>query len=131
MTSSSRTRVAAVALAAFASAGIATPAFAGSGDVINEGPCSGSSDWKLKAGPDNGRIEVQFEVDSNVNGQNWQFRLSDNGTRIAQGTRTTVGPSGSFEVRVVTANRAGADTILGQARNPATGETCVGRVRLP
>ncbi len=59
------------------------------------------------------------------------MRLSDNGTRIFQGTRTTVAPSGSFEVRVVTPNQAGPDKILGQARNNATGETCVGRVTFP
>lgn len=131
MISSTKTRVAAIALAAFASTTMAAPAFANDDDVIREGPCSGASDWKLKASPENGRIEVEFEVDTNINGQNWQVRLSDNGTRIFQGTRTTVGPSGSFEVRVVTANRAGPDNILGNARNPQTGETCVGRVTFP
>jgi len=131
MTSSTKTRFAAVALAAFASAAIATPAYAADGDVIKEGPCSGASDWKLKASEENGAIEVEFEVDTNINGQKWQVRLSDNGTRIFQGTRTTVAPSGSFEVRVVTPNQAGPDKILGQAKNNATGETCVGRVTFP
>ncbi len=131
MTSSTKTRFAAVALAAFASAAIATPAYAGDGDVIKEGSCSGASDWKLKASEENGAIEVEFEVDTNINGQKWQVRLSDNGTRIFQGTRTTVAPSGSFEVRVVTPNQAGPDKILGQAKNNATGETCVGRVTFP
>ncbi len=129
---STKTRFAAIALAAFAaSTAMAAPAYAGDGDVIKEGPCSGASDWKLKASEENGAIEVEFEVDTNINGQNWQVRLSDNGTRIFQGTRTTVAPSGSFEVRVVTPNQAGPDKILGQARNNATGETCVGRVTFP
>ncbi len=129
---STKTRFAAIALAAFAaSTAMAAPAYAGDGDVIKEGPCSGASDWKLKASEENGAIEVEFEVDTNINGQNWQVRLSDNGTRIFQGTRTTVGPSGSFDERAVTANQAGPDNNLGRARNPQTGETCVGRVTFP
>ena len=71
---------------------------------------------KLKAGEENGAIEVEFEVDSNINGQVWQYRLLDNNTRIAQGSATTVAPSGSFEVRKVTANRAGQDVIVGQEK---------------
>lgn len=131
MIRSTTTRLAAIGLALFASAAVAAPAYANAGDVIKEGPCSASSDWKLKASPENGQIEIEFEVDSNVNGQTWQFRLSDNGTRLLQGTRVTVAPSGSFEVRVVAPDRAGQDKILGQARNTATGETCVGRVVYP
>jgi len=65
---------------------------------------------------------------SNVVGQTWNVRLSDNGTRFFQGKATTVGPSGSFEIERFTADQAGSDTILGQAKNPATGETCQGTV---
>ena len=39
------------------------PALANDADVITRGPCSGNSDWKLKASPENGRIEVEGEVD--------------------------------------------------------------------
>lgn len=102
----------------------------GGGAVENSGPCSASSTWKLKAKPDDGQIEVEFEVDSNVVGQTWQFRLKDNGVVFAQGTRVTQAPSGSFEVRRFTADQAGTDTIVGQARNPSTGETCRGTVTL-
>ena len=125
-------RIAAIALATLASGAVLAPsAYAGDDDVIREGSCSGASDWKLKASEENGAIEVEFEVDSNINGQVWQYRLLDNGARIAQGTATTVAPSGSFEVRKVTANRAGQDVIVGQARNNQTGETCVGRLTYP
>jgi hypothetical protein len=102
----------------------------GGGGVENSGPCSATSDWKLKAKPDNGNIEVEFEVDSNVVGQTWQFRIKDNGTVIASGQRTTQAPSGSFAVRKITADLAGTDHFVGQARNPATGETCRGTVSL-
>ncbi len=92
--------------------------------------CSGSSDWKLKAKHDDGRIEVEFEVDSNRVGQNWRVRLADNGTTFFTGTRRTTAPSGAFEVRRFTGNRAGIDHIVGTATNPATGETCRGALSL-
>ena len=113
-----------------AAVGIATPAHAKDGEVRKAGACSGNSTWKLKAAPDNGRLEVAFEVDSNRVGQTWNWRLVDNGTAVASGQATTVAPSGSFEVKRFIANKAGADTIRGAARNPATGETCVGTLTI-
>lgn len=111
--------------------GLAPAALAGDDrGVERRGPCSGTSDWKLKAKPDNGRIEVEFEVDSNRVGQTWNVRLRDDGTLFFRGTRTTRPPSGSFEVRAFTRNRPGADVIVGRAVNPATGEVCRGSVTL-
>jgi hypothetical protein len=107
--------------------GAAPVAMAKAGDVIKRGACSGStSDWKLKLSPENGKIQVEFEVDSNKVGQTWQVRLTQNGTKIFGGSRVTQAPSGSFTVRKVTANLAGTDTIKGRAVNGATGETCIG-----
>src|ERR1051325_4200862 len=76
-------------------------------EVRREGACSASSDWKLKVKPDNGRLELEFEVDSNVVGQTWNVKLFQNGDRIFRGTRTTQAPSGSFEVRRITDDTAG------------------------
>ena len=101
-------------------------ATAKAGDVIKRGSCSAASDWKLKLSPQDGNIEVEFEVDSNVVGQTWQVRLTKNGTQIFSGTKVTQAPSGSFTVRKVTSNPAGTDTIRGRAMNAATGETCTG-----
>ena len=42
-----------------------TAASAKAGDVVRTGACSGASDWKLKLSPDDGRIELEFEVDQN------------------------------------------------------------------
>ena len=86
------------ALALTAAAGT-TAAFAKDGDVIRRGACSGASDWKLKLSPENGRIEVEYEVDSNKVGQTWRVKLFENGNRIFAGSRQTQAPSGSFEVR--------------------------------
>jgi hypothetical protein len=87
---------------------------------------AGSTDWKLKLSPENGRIEVEFEVDSNRVGQTWNVRLKNDGNVFFRGTRTTQAPSGSFEVRRLTNNGAGSDFIVGRAVNPNTGEVCRG-----
>jgi len=105
---------------------MATPAVANENDVIKRGQCSGSSDWKLKASPQNGRIEVEGEVDSNVGGQNWHWRMLHNGNVSARGTSSTAGASGSFDVRRVMVDAAGSDRIGWRARNAQTSETCRG-----
>jgi hypothetical protein len=104
----------------------AAPALANDGDVIRRGSCSGSTAWKLKASPEDGRIEVEAEVDSNHDGQSWRWRLRHNGSLSARGTATTSGPSGSFEVRRVVVDAAGTDRLVFRARNPQTGEVCRG-----
>ena len=98
--------------------------------VIHTGSCSASSDWKLKAKPDNGKLEVEFEVDQNVNGQVWNVKLKDNGSTFWHGVRTTQAPSGSFSVTKRTANNAGTDTITGRAVNQSTGEVCQGSLNI-
>jgi len=106
----------------------ATPASAKDGDVTRRGMCSAQSHWKLKAGARNEGIEVEFEVDSDVAGQAWTVMVADNGTTVFTGQRTTQPPSGSFSVGTTVADHPGPDTILGQARNQRTGETCRGTV---
>ena len=105
------------------------PALAKDGDVIRVGSCSGSADWKLKASPEDGRIEVEAEVDSNRNGQVWRWRLVHNGSISARGRSKTHAPSGSFEVRRVLVNLQGTDRIRFVARHPASGQVCRGTVR--
>jgi hypothetical protein len=106
-----------------------TPANANRDDVIRRGPCSHSAVWKLKAKPDNGRIEIEAEVDSNHNGQQWRWRILHNGDTSAHGRATTQAPSGSFEVHRLLINASGKDTIGLRARNPANGEVCRGTLR--
>lgn len=92
------------------------------------GVCSAGSHWTMKAKPDNGRMELELEVDSNRNGQRWAVRITDNRHLIFVGTKVTVAPSGSFDVRRLTANRPGVDHFVGVAKNTRTGEVCVARV---
>jgi hypothetical protein len=105
----------------------AVPARANDGDVIRRGSCSGASDWKLKLSPEDGRIEVEFEVDQNRVGRTWAVRIFQNGNRIFAGQRVTQAPSGSFEVRLLARNTAGSDAFRARATDLASGETCVGR----
>lgn len=99
------------------------------GDVIRRGSCSGSADWKLKASPENGRIEVEGEIDSNQNGQTWTWKLIHNDSLSDSGTKTTKGPSGSFTVRRIVVNAAGTDELVFKARHAGSGQTCRGVVR--
>ena len=96
----------------------------GGGRVIVQGACSGAATSKLKLKPDNGRIEVEFEVDQNVNGKRWRVTLTRNGNRFFRDVRTTHAPSGSFTVRRSTINGAGSDRVVATAKNLASGQTC-------
>ena len=121
---------AAVGAMAIGSGLAALPASAQAGDVIRTGSCSAGSNWKLKSGARDAGLETEFEVDSNVNGQTWNWRLLENGTKVASGSAMTVGPSGSFTIRRVLANPAGTDTLVGRAVNPVTGEICRGQLKI-
>lgn len=122
-------KVMAVSLVALFVIAIPAVASAGDRDVIREGPCSGRSDWKIKLSPEDGRIEVEFEVDQNVHGRRWRVTLKRNGVRVFRGIRTTQPPSGSFEVRRLVADRAGRETITARARALSGGQLCTARAR--
>jgi hypothetical protein len=115
--------------AAVLTAGTAS-ASGGGDEVINRGSCSGSTHWKLKAKARDSRIEVEAEIDSNVNGQTWGWKLFHEGSVSARGTSTTHAPSGSFTVERRTTDAAGTDNFRFRAVNPATDEVCVARVAL-
>jgi hypothetical protein len=100
-------------------------------EVRASGSCSGTTDWKLKAKQDDGRLEVELEVDANRVGQTWQVTMSDNGTPFFSGSRVTAAPSGSFEVRATTANRAGTDRVTAVATNTRTHERCSAALSYP
>ena len=115
-----------IALAMLVPAAPAAQAGDDDGEIIRTGSCSGSADWKLKAKRDDGRLEVEWEVDSNRSGQTWRVRIFDNGDRVAATRRTTQPPSGSFEVERHIANRAGSDHIVARSRHLASGQVCRG-----
>jgi hypothetical protein len=104
--------------------GMGPAAMAKDGDVRRAGKCTAASTSKIKLSPEDGGIEVEFEVDQNVVGDTWRVKLRHNGDFFFTGTRTTQAPSGSFEVRKVTNDAAGTDTIRARARNLSTDEVC-------
>jgi hypothetical protein len=108
----------------------ATPASASGGGVRASGACTMGSTWEMKAKHDDGRIELELEVDTPRIGRTWSVVITDNGTRVFKGTRVTKAPSGSFTVERLVRNHAGTDHFWAKARSLATGATCVARVNL-
>jgi hypothetical protein len=108
----------------------AEPAIAGDGDVERTGTCSRRSEWKLKLSPEDGGLEVEYEVDQSVRGAKWKVVLKHDGYRFFKGRRTTTPPSGSFEVRRVINNKNGRDGVTGWARNLRSGEVCRGAAQI-
>jgi hypothetical protein len=120
-----------ISLAALAASGAALTAAplasAKGGDPIRVGgQCTHSSTAKLKLSREDGRIEVEFEVDQNRNGVPWKVTLRKNGAIVAAAVATTRAPSGSFSLRRVisgtsatvaaVATRSGAERCSAQAR---------------
>jgi hypothetical protein len=102
----------------------------GGDDIRKAGVCSGSTTSKIKVKHRDGGTELEFEVDSNVNGQTWNVSLKRNGTTFWSGQRVTQAPSGSFSVERRTTDPAGTDTFKGRAKNPNTGEVCTASVSI-
>jgi len=108
----------------------ATASHGKSGAVRTHGGCGGPAVWKLKAAPDNGKIQLEAEVDSNHRGQVWDWTIKHNGNAAGKGSSTTHGASGSFTVNRRLANKAGTDKFVFRAERRATGDVCRGTVSL-
>lgn len=91
------------------------------------GSCTAGSSAKLKAKPDDGRLETEFEVDQNRNGVTWRVVIRRNGADAVTTRATTRAPSGSFSVERRIADGSGSDRITARATSP-TGEVCTARL---
>lgn len=101
----------------------------GGDDVRVAGKCTKSSKSKLKLSPENGRIEVEFEVDQNRNGVKWTVVVRQNGKAVRTLKKVTKAPSGSFEARYVAADKAGGkDSFV--VKGTRKGESCTARASL-
>jgi hypothetical protein len=124
------TRRTTTAIALAVALGVVAPipsALAKDGDIIARAGCSDSSNAKLKLSEENGRIEVEFEVDQNRNGVRWSWSLRRPSRGVVRsGTAVTRAPSGSFEVRRVLSDLPGPDRITARATN-ARGAVCLVR----
>ena len=103
---------------------VATSAQAKGGDAVRNSVTCATGTIKVKAKVDDGMLEVEGEVDTNRVGQTWNWGIMRNGTVVAQGSKVTAAPSGSFSVSRRIANPAGKDTIMFRAVRPATGRVC-------
>jgi hypothetical protein len=92
-------------------------------DVRVTRTCTDGSTVKLKAKPDDGRLEVEFEVDQNRNGVRWKVRARRDGKLVIRTSAVTKAPSGSFSVERKIADPAGSDRITARATSPS-GEVC-------
>lgn len=135
MTTPTRSRIGVGVLVAGLTLGALTSPVAAKGGgrtarVERRGACTAGAVWKLKGRHDDGRIEVELEVDSNRVGQTWRVAVTDNGATVFAGTRRTTAPSGSFTVERRIADRPGTDVIRARATDTATGQRCSGSISL-
>ena len=108
---------------------VAPTASASGGDdreAIRTGSCTHGATWKIKAKADDGRIEVEAEIDTNRVGQRWVWVLKHDGTVSARGASVTTARSGSFDVERRTVDAAGPDSFRFRAMRG--GAVCVGTV---
>ena len=115
----------ALALASALMLAASVPAGA-SDEVRRRGSCSGGpGDWTLRVRRDDGALRVRFRIDDVPAGQSWQLFLSDNGSRIFSGTKTS-NAEGEVRVSKRTSDRAGSDRIAASGVNTRNGTTCEG-----
>ena len=114
------------AVVALAALGVVPAAAAKDGDLRVRGTCAEGSTSKLKLSNEDGRIEIEFEVDQNRNGVLWRVTVRRNGTLVASTTARTRAPSGSFSVRRVVKRARPTDRITAVATR-ASGERCEAR----
>ena len=113
------------ALLALALPGLAPAGVAKNGDVLVRGKCTKSSTSKLKLSPENGRMEIEFEVDQNRNGVRWSVVISRGRKVVARLSQVTRPPSGSFDARVVASGRS----FSARAKSPS-GEICTAKATI-
>ncbi|HEY8302128.1 MAG TPA: hypothetical protein VIG48_09525 [Jatrophihabitans sp.] len=107
---------------------LAPAAHAGGSGVRASGSCSATGSWHLQAEHDNGRIEVEAEVDGNRAGRTFNRTIRNNGTVVRRGAATTHAPSGSFSITRRVTDKPGAAHVVFRATRP--GNVCQGSVRV-
>ena len=94
--------------------------------VIKTGTCSDGARWKLKVKTDDGRLEVEGEVDSNQSGQTWSWKIKDNGSVAAKGTATTGGAQRLLQRRAQDRRQGRHRHVVFRAKH--AGEVCTGTI---
>lgn len=131
---SSRAAIAFVAIAACAFAVGVGEAGARDGkdgrtEVRVTGVCTASATVKLRLRAEDGRLELQFEVEHARQGA-WRVALVRERRVVWKGAATVTRASKSFEVERTVADLPGADTVVARAWGPA-GAGCLATATLP
>jgi hypothetical protein len=114
-----------IAIAALAAPAAAISSGSDDAEVREAGRCSDASSSKIKVKEDDGRLEVEFEVDQNVNGDTWKVKFKDGSDVVFKGTARTKAPSGSFSIERKIDDLPGTDDVVAVGNNRSTGERCV------
>ncbi len=99
-------------------------------EVRVSGVCGAGAASKLKLKVDDGRIELEFEVEHGRGGVVWRVALVRERRVVWKGAATTGRRSGSFEVRRTLDDLPGADTVAARAWGPG-GTSCRATATLP
>jgi hypothetical protein len=91
---------------------------------VRTGHCSGTADWELELYHEDGRIEVEFEVDHSRSGATWTWTMRNDGVLFAHGKSTIRAHRDAFSVSRMSVNGPGHDHIAVRAVNAATGQVC-------
>jgi hypothetical protein len=92
--------------------------------AVRTGHCTGAADWEIEVYHENGRVEVEFEVDHSRSGAAWKWSMSNDGLSFANGRATIAAHRDAVFVSRLTTNGPGHDHIVVRAVNVATGQVC-------
>lgn len=97
-------------------------------DAEKRGGCSaGNTRYDFEVDRDDGRYEINFEVDSNVRGQQWRVRLFESGNRYYSRVLTT-DREGEVEAERDRSFSPGPDAFRARAVNLGNGVVCKARI---
>lgn len=113
-------------IATGATVALATPA---SADIEKWGSCSQGARYDFDVDYDDGYLESNFEVDSNVRGQKWRMSLHHDGNRVLRAVHTT-DYEGEVDFERYRPNTSGSDAFKARAVNLRTGEVCSASIML-
>jgi hypothetical protein len=99
------------------------PSTAKDGDVIARSSCTGSAKSKLKASPENGRIEVEYELDNLRPGDRWRVIIRSGRKVILRKTRRVTGTR-EINFRTIIPNQSGTEKISAKSRNLSGAGRC-------
>jgi hypothetical protein len=100
---------------------------AASADTEKRGSCSSGARYDYEVEKDDGRFEVNFEVDSNRTNEQWRIQLWQDGKRYYSAVRTT-DHEGEADAEQNRPNTRGKDHFKARAVSLSSGEVCTVKI---